>query len=406
MRSEAARNDAVDTVPLGDVNPARSRHAGRRSAVAVGRDRVVAGTADGAVRAFDRETLAPAFGDEGPGSVVALTPYAGGFVAGERGTAGGIRLYDAEGRRRWRHETATEVGAPSRDSRFYLPTVVDLATDGERLYAAARRYERDGEDRAFESCVYALAADGSVRWRYRADASPVSLSAREGRLAVAYNRCPGDHRRGLVVLDADEGAERWAWDPPAGGDRRVGDATLLADGAAVASHGDHRGYRIDRDGVRWSAALATPEPVGDERLYAYPNHVHATEAGVAFVTGNTYPEEGRETDGVHPDAHTVFGYGPDGERRWTATHGGFAGEVAADRDRVVVPAAQAFRVRDAEAHGCFVADLADGPLAEWSVEGVPTAVAADGETVATVEEPVVYHDEGVEHGAYRLRVRR
>jgi len=254
--------------------------------------------------------------------------------------------------------------------------------------------------------VYALAADGSVRWRYRADASPVSLSVRGDRVAVAYNRCPGDHRRGLVVLDAADGAERWSWDPPAGGDRRVGDVSLLPDGAAVASHADHRGYRVDRDGVRWSADLATTESVGDERLYAYPNHVHATERGVAFVTGNTYPEAGRETDGVHPDAHTVFGYDPAGRCRWTAAHGGFAGEVAAAGDRIVVPAAQAFRVRDAGSHGCFVADLVDGPRAERSVEGVPTAVATDDEAVATVEEPVVYHDEGVEHGAYRLHLRR
>ncbi len=402
---------ATATVSLGAVDPARSRHAGRRSAVCLDDDRVAVGTAEGSVHAFDRATLAPAFEAQGPGSVVALTPFAGGLAAGERGPEGGVRLYDADGTCRERLETADDVGAPARDSRFYLPYVAALTSDGDALFAAARRYERDGDERRFESCVYAIEPDGTVRWRYDADASPIALSVRDDRVAVAYNRCPArdeadGHEDGLVVLDAETGAERWTWDPPGDGGRRVGDVALLDDGAAVASHADYVGYRVDESGVRWTADLATPRAVGDERLYAYPNHVHATDRGVAFVTGNTYPSEGRETDGVHPDAHAVFGYGPDGQLRFRADHGGFAGEVAVDGDRFVVPAAQAFRVRDPSDHGWFVADLATGPVDERACEGVPTAVAVDGAAVAVVEEPVVYHDEGVEHGAYRLHLRR
>jgi outer membrane protein assembly factor BamB len=396
----------TETLPLGDVEPARSRHAGRRSAVCLAEDLIVVGDADGTVRGVDRETLGERFAVDGPGSVVALTPFAGGIAAGERGPDGGVRLLDDDGTTIRRYETATDVGGPARESRFYLPFVAALATDGETLFAAARRYERDGDDRTFESSVYAFAPDGTVRWRYAVDASPIALSARDGRVAVAYNRCPGEHRDGMVVLDAEQGSERWAWDPPGDSQRRVGDVSLLSEGAAVASHADYRGYRVDRDGVRWSTALATPAQVGDERLYAYPNHVHATDSGVAFVTGNTYPTEGRETERVHPDAHAVFGYTPDGERRWRADHGGFAGGVAGDGDRLVVPAAQAFRVRDESEHGGFVAELREGPLDTWSTEGVLTAVAADDGTVAGVEEPVVYHDEGVRYGTYRVHVRR
>jgi hypothetical protein len=34
---------------------------------------------------------------------------------------------------------------------------------------------------------------------------------------------------------------------------------------------------------------------------------------------------------------------------------------------------------------------------------VVTAAATDGETVAAIEEPVVYHDDGEKRGEYRLR---
>jgi outer membrane protein assembly factor BamB len=388
---------------LGDVAPARSRHAGRRSAVALAGERTVVGTADGAVRAFDADLTARWRADpDGDGSVVAAEPFDGGVAVGERGPAGAVRLYGRDGERRWRYETARELGPPAKESRFFLPFVADLAADGDRLYVAARRYERNGGERAFESAVYAFEPGGGLAWLYRTDASPIALDVRGDRLAVAYNRCPGDHRAGLVVLDAGTGRVRHTWDPPGDGQRRVGDVSLLADGAAVASHADYRGYRLADGAERWRAELAVPTTVGDERLYAYPNHVHATTAGTVFVTGNSYPTEGRETEGLHPAEHTAFGYGPDGERRWTADVGGFAGGIGTDGDRIAVPGAQQFRTRDPEAHGLRLFDAVDGPLAAVRTEGVVTAAALADGAAAAVEEPVVYHDEGVERGGYRL----
>jgi outer membrane protein assembly factor BamB len=394
---------------LGPADPAGSRHRGRRSAVALADEYVVAGTADGAVRAFDRGTLAEAWRRDGDGgSVVSAVTLSGGLAVGERGPEGTIRAYENDGTLRWRYETAGDVGDPQKDTRFFLPFVASLAAAGDRLYAAARRYERhgdrpEGERRRFESTVYAFEGDGTVAWRYRTDASPISLDARGGRVAVAYNRCPGDHQRGLVVLDAGDGRERWAWDPGTRGQRRVGDVSLLAEGAVVTSHGDYRGYALAGSGdVRWRADLATPRAVDGETVYAYPNHVHAAAGGAVFVTGNTYPEEGRETDARHPGEHTAFGYGPEGERRWTAPVGGFANGIGAAGSTVAVPCAQNFRRRDPGTHACRLFDVRDGGRETVGTDGLVTAAATDGRTVAAVEEPVVYHDEGTEHGSYRV----
>ncbi|MFB6157927.1 MAG: PQQ-binding-like beta-propeller repeat protein, partial [Haloferacaceae archaeon] len=339
-------------------------------------------------------------------ALVAATPFADGVAVGERGPAGTVRLHDAAtGAIRWRHATAAEVGEPARDARFQLPFVASLDAADGRLFAAARRYERGDDGRTFESAVYAFDADGTVAWTVRADASPIAVDADADRVAVAYNRCPGDHDHGLVVLDAATGDERWRWDPGNAGQRRVGDVSLVGGGAVVASHGDYRGYRLDAGGdVRWRVDLATPTAVGDETLYAYPNHVHATDAGAVFVTGNSYPEEGRETDGLHPDEHSAFGHAPDGTRRWRAPVEGFAGGVGADGDRVAVPGAQHFRRRDPDAHGLRTVDAREGPRDEVATDGVVTAAAVAGDRVAAVEEPVVYHDEGVERGAYRLHL--
>ncbi|MFB6296966.1 MAG: PQQ-binding-like beta-propeller repeat protein [Salinirussus sp.] len=393
-------------VDLGTVDPARTRHAGRRSAVALTDELVVAGTADGTVRAFERpgarERWRAGSADDGA-AVVSLEPFDGGVAVGERGPDGGVRVHDAgTGRRRFRYATAADVGGPQRESRFFRPFVVDLAADSGRLYAAARRSERDGDERSFTSVVSAVEPDGSVAWRFRADASPTALDCRDGDLAVAYNRCPGDHDRGLVVLDAATGTERWSWDP-GGDERRVGDVSLLADGAVVASHADYRGYALDAGGtVRWRVDLATPRAVGDETLYAYPNHVHATGAGTVFVTGNTYPAEGRETASLHPDEHTAFGCAPDGDPVWTAPVGGFANELGTDGERVAVPGAQHFRTRDSGVHGLALFGTAGGPRASRETDGIVTAVGLDARSFAAVEEPVVYHDEGTERGEYRL----
>jgi len=407
MTTRSARE--FRTVELGDVDPARTRHGGRRSAVALTGGAVVVGTASGTVDAYDRQSLSerwradPVGSETDAGSVVSAVPFEGAVAVGERGPAGAIRLYDVDtGGMRWRYETAADVGEPQRSSRFFLPFVVDLVA-GDRLYAAARRYERDGDRCRFSSVVYAFEPDGEVAWTCEADASPIALDLCGRHLAVAYNRCPGDHDHGLVVLDAETGATRWRWDPGTDGGRRVGDVSLLDDGAVVASHGDYRGYHLGSGGEkRWCADLAGPTAVGDEVLYAYPNHAHATADGVVFVTGNTYPTEGRETESLHPDEHTAFGYTPAGERAWSASVGGFAGEVGTDGNRVAVPGAQHFRARDADRHGLRVFDATTGSQGTIDTAGVVTAADLDGETVGAVEEPVVYHDDGVERGAYRL----
>jgi outer membrane protein assembly factor BamB len=396
------------TADLGSVAPAGSRQLGRRSAVGLTEEAVVVGTADGEVRSYDRSTLDRRWRAEATddgASVSAVVSFAGGVAVGERGPEGAVRAYDADGTLRWRYATASDVGPPQKETRFYLPFVAAAATGGGRLYAASRRYERDGDDRTFTSVVYAFDATGDVVWTHETDASPIALDARDDRVAVVYNRCPGTHRPGLVVLDAETGGVRYDWDPEGEGDRRVGDVSLVEDGAVVASHADYCGYRVRDDGtVAWRAELATPTEVGDERLYAYPNHVRATDHAAVFVTGNTYPTEGRETDSLHPDEHTAFGYAADGERAWSAAVSGFAGELAADGDRVAVPGAQHFRTRNADAHGLRVFDALYGPLADFETNGVVTAAALDDETVAAVEEPVAYHDEDRERGAYRLLV--
>ena len=394
-------------IGLGEVPPARSRHAGKRSAVTLSEELVVTGTATGDVVAHDRTTLDERWRAETETemtSVVAAEPFVDGVAVGERSSDGTIRFYDGKtGELRWQYATATDLGAPQRSSRFFLPFVAAIETDGDRLYVAARRYERDGESRSFTSVVYALDETGDIIWTHDTDASPIGLDVECHRLAVAYNRCPGTHQHGVVVLDPETGAVRYQWDPGTDGQRRVGDVSLVEDGVVVASHGDYCGYRL-RDGgaEQWCVDLGTPAVVDDETVYAYPNHVHATANGAVFVTGNTYSTAGRETTSLHPREHTALGYAPDGECVWTASVGGFASELGVEGDRVAVPGAQHFRTRDAEVHGLRVFGTGTGPGATLETEGIVTAVALDAESFVAVEEPVVYHDEGERRGAYRL----
>ncbi|RXK51405.1 PQQ-binding-like beta-propeller repeat protein [Halorientalis pallida] len=397
------------TASLGEIEPAGSRHLGKRSAVALAGDTVLVGTGSGDLRAFDRD-LRPNWTDSGSetcdGRLVSIDTFEGTAIVGERGPSGAVRCHGLNsGDLQWRYETATDVGDPQEETRFLLPFVADVVAGDERVYVAARRYERCDDGRTFHSVVYAFDPDGTVAWRYRADASPISLAVRDSRVAVAYNRCPGDHQCGLVVLDRESGDERTTWDPGTDGGRRVGDVSLLDDGIVVASHGDYCGYLLNDDGShRWCVPLATPETVDGERVYAYPNHVHATSAGAVFVTGNTYPEEGRETEARHPNEHTAVGVTLDGEGAWREPVGGFATGIGTAGGRVAVPSAQHFRDRDAAGHGLEVFEVADGSVSTRDADGVLTAAALDGERVVAIEEPVAYHDENDVRGEYRLLV--
>lgn len=402
---------------LGTVDPAGSRQRGRRSSVTMVDETTVAGTHDGTLIAYEGSSDDRTWRTDAGESVVTLagSERAGLVVAGTRGPDGWVRAFDAgTGDERWSYRAAGDVGDPQKDTRFFLPFVVDAriaVVDGQpRAFVAGRRYERRQTDeegdaeRHFESVVYAFESDGTVAWRYAADASTISLDANSERVAVGYNRCPGGHQCGLVVLDASDGELQATWDPGTDGQRRVGDVSLVSDGVAVASHGDYRGYLLGRDGaVRWGIDLGTPTSVDGERLYAYPNHVHATGEGVLFVTGNTYPEEGREAEGRHPSEHTVTGFDREGTQRWSSSVGGWVTGVGTDGSLVATPVAQHFRDRDPAVHGLRVFDVADGQVAHRQTDGIVTAGDVSGERVAGVEEPVVYHDEGRQHGAYRLQ---
>ncbi|NEU58217.1 transcriptional regulator [Halorussus sp. MSC15.2] len=440
--------DRSVSVGLGEATARGSRQQWRRSSVtALGDGGFAVGTADGTIRSLDADGR-ERWRAPGEEMAVALTEFAGGertdgsrtssdrrsdggVAVGTRGDRGRIRLLDGDGSERWRYDTADDLGGPAKESLFWYPFVVDMVADGPvegddasdgtaegRLYVAARRYERDGDERVWNSAVYAFGPDGGVRWRYETDASPIALSLgdrqsssddddRAKRLAVAYNRCGGDHDRGLVVLDAESGTPVSDWDPETDGERRVGDASLSGGVVAAASHGDYRGYALDAERAeqRWAADLGVEREVGEETLYAYPNHVHLADEVALFVTGNTFPEEGREAEGRHPNEHTIAALGREGgERLWTAPVGGFVAELSASDGRVAVPCAQHFRDRDAEAHALRVFDAREGPAREVAAEGIVTAAALSGDRVAFVEEPVEYHDEGEVRGEYRLRI--
>ncbi|WP_408959179.1 PQQ-binding-like beta-propeller repeat protein [Natrinema sp. 74] len=439
--SETVPDDDHETsfrsAPLGEIEPARSRHMWTRSAVCVAEssDLVVTGEWDGTVTARDADSLETRWTVDHPDHAVGIASLEGGsdptddgdeaatiIVAG-RGETGTIAAYDAEtGDRRWRYDTADDVGDPTEDTIFYLPYVVALevgtdADGNDRLYAAARRYERDGEIRQWHSTVYAFDADGSVRWTYGTDASPIALDCRADgeRLAVGYNRCMGNHDTGLVVLETGGattespqtggGDLAWTWDPGTEGDRRVGDVSFDGETIAVSSHGDKRGYLLGPGGAeRWSVDLAVETEIDGETLYAYPNHAYANDGRVAFVTGNTYAVESRETEHRHPNEHRIATFDADGELLWDDEVRGFVHGLAADGDRLVAPCAQNFRVRDPDTHTVRRFDLASGAASRERVDGIATAAAAGHSTVAAIEEPVQYHDEGRTRGQYALHV--
>ncbi|SFC10098.1 Outer membrane protein assembly factor BamB, contains PQQ-like beta-propeller repeat [Halobiforma haloterrestris] len=404
---------------LGDIEPARTRHMRTRSAVRVSDEGIFAGTRDGTVTAYGRDSLEPQWSATHPGRPVGIATLEGAdertvIVAG-RGERGAIVAYDAEtGDSRWRYDAAEDVGDPADTGVFALPYVVALESDGDGgLYAAARRYERDGDERRWESVVYAFGADGTVRWRYGTDASPIAidLDTAEGadRVAVAYNRCPGRHDNGLVVLGAETGDLAWTWDPGTDGERRVGDVSLEGGRAAVASHGDKRGYLLESGGAeRWRVDLAVETEIGAETLYAYPNHACLADGTVAFATGNTYAEEGRGTEHRHPNEHRLAVVDAEtGDPLWDADLGGFVNGLASDDGTLVAPCAQNFRVRDPDTHAVRWFDLeseSGGAAGTERFDGIAAAAAIHDGTIAAIEEPVEYHDEGETRGEYALHV--
>ncbi len=398
---------------LGDIESARSRHMWSRSAVHMIGDVVVAGRWNGTVTAFEADSLEPRWSVDDPDHAVGIATLERGspgrpdrVVVAGRGERGTVGAYDLEtGESCWRYETAADIGEPTDDNVFSLPYVVALETDGDGLYAATRRYERDGESRRWNSAVLAFDSEGTVRWRYETDASPIALELNESgeRLAVGYNRCAGEHDNGLVVLEAATGDLAWTWDPGTEGDRRVGDISFDAGRLAVASHGDKRGYLLESSGAeRWRVDLATETEIDGERLYAYQNHAYANDGRVAFLTGNTYAVENRETESCHPNEHRIAVFDDDGRPLWDDALCGFVHDLATDGSRVVVPCAQNFRIREPETHAVRRFDLESGPLEIDRLEGIATAAAVEGGTIAAIEEPVTYHDEGLTRGEYAL----
>lgn len=405
-QADPEQNTAAQ-VSLPELEPRRSRQQWARSSLAAIDGGVVVGTGHGRVRAIDPDGTERWRCDLGE-MVVSLEPTAGDAVlAGMRGETARIALLDAAtGAVRWQYDLAEDLGHATEETLFYYPMTADLASDpaGGRTYAAARRYERPEGDRRFESVVYAFEPDGTLAWRYEADASPIGLARRDDRLAVAYNRCSGDHRSGLVVLDANSGTERLRWDPPADGDRRIGDVALDSGGVVAASHTDYRGYALDERGCeRWAVDLGTPTDVGGETVYTYPTRVVGDADGTYFITGNTFPAAGRATDARHPREHTLVAV-EGGEVDWTAPVGGWAGDLAADGGGLAVACAQHFRDRDPATHALRAFDQETGAVREWALDGIGAVVARVGDRIAILEEPIEYHDEGEVRGTHRLHL--
>lgn len=453
-----------DARSLGDLSPASSRHNWARSAVALGDETVFAG-GDGELTAVSTTTNRELWACELPGYVVSLAASERSLAVGTRGADAVVTGLDpATGERQYSYAVTEDVGTATRDSLLAQPYVVDVVQHGATTIAAVRRYEREGEDRSWESVVLAFDDTGAVQWRHHAPASPIALDVAaagdlavashddrpgadgrlgdrdgaDGRLgdrdgaaghvAVAYNRRPDPGGHGVVVLDVESGARAWSWDPGTEGDRRVGDVAFVdaafgdgepaaeesVDGEsavdepagaalAVASHGDHHGWLLDAGGgERWRVDLASARAVDGERVYAYPTHVCAVDDAVVFVTGNTFAESTRDPDARHPREHTAFAVDDAGEVAWTHDVEGFARGVDASAGTVVVPSAQHFRDRSADTHAVHTFDGRDGHRTTRPVAGIAAAVAVDGGTLAVVEEPVAYHDEDETRGAFRL----
>ena len=415
--------DPAVTVELPELTPRSTRQQWTRSVLASFDSEesedvptFLVGTGHGVVRAVDDDGTELWAVDLG-GMAVALEPTLVNdepvVLVGTRGETAVLALLDAiEGTVRWSHDLEADLGSATKETLFCYPMTVDLAsdatasgTDGDRLYAAARRYERDGDDRLFESRVYAFDPDGDIAWSYDTDASPIALDRRDDRVAVAYNRCHGDHQCGLVVLDAADGDLDHTWDPGTDGGRRVGDVALDDEGVVLASHGDYRGYALDRTGrERWQVDLGRPVD-SDDTVYTYPNHVMGDDDHALFVTGNTFPEEGRDTDERHPNEHSLAVVDREtGDTCRTLAVDGWLGGQDRMGDDLALAVGQHFRDRDPETHCLRLLAPDSGGNRRFGTDGIAVAVAVHDDRIAVLEEPIAYHDEDDHRGAHRLHV--
>ena len=390
---------------LGEIEPAGSRQNWRRSAVAVADDRVVAGSADGTISAFHADGTPQWSVSDGPDTpIVSLSVTDELVIAGHRGPEGRVRVLSAEtGTVQWEYVTAEDVGSPTDETLFAQPYVVDSARTDDLLVVASRRFDRDGSDRQWSSVVYGFELDGSLRWAFDAERSVTGFDIGSGVVAIGYNRCPADDD-GLVVLEKATGEQRFSWTPEMDGDRAVGDVAVTDAGIAVASHADKYGYLLDWDGNEsWSVNLGGEHSVEGETIYSYPNHVAVSDGTAIFVTGNTFAAETRDPAHEHPAEHTTVSVELEsGEFQWKYHHGGFARKIATGGSLVAVPSAQQFRIRTADTHQIHLLDITTGASGSVSVAGIPAALDFDGRALAAIEEPIEYHDEGIEHGTYQL----
>lgn len=391
-------------VALGDAPALRTRGTWRRSTVNADDGRVYVGSYGGRVRALTGEVDVVWTADVG-GMAVTSSLTDDHLVVGCRGEDGAVTCLDREsGDVIWRYSCRDDVGEASKDSLFYLPFVVDVEAIGDRTYAAVRRYTRDGDDRSFHSMVYCFTVEGEAVWRRSTDASPVAVDVSSERLAVAFNRCPGEDVDGVVVYDGDSGSRVLAWNPQGDGERRVGDVSLAAGGFHAASHVDHRGYRVDLDGdVSWRVDLGCPLEDAGDTVYSYPTLARELDRGALYATGNTFPVDGRDTDGRHPGEHTLTRVDGDGVVVWSRQLPGWIPDVEVAGGRVYAASAQHFRDPSPDSHGVHVFDVEEGYIESISTDGVPTALAGDRGRLYVVEEPVEYHDGEEVHGVYGLR---
>lgn len=343
----------------------------RRSAprLAVAGALVVVARRDGTVTAFEDDTLEPRWTISTPGRIREIDVLEDvAVVATDREGTATIAAYAlADGRRRWRYDVPD-----SAEDGSGAPRVVALESDTrDRSYAAVRRVGDGGRS----GTVLAFDRDGRVRWRYGTDASPVALDAAErgDRLAVGYDRCPGAHDNGLVVLGTDAGELAWTWDPGTAGDRRVSDVSFDGDAVAVASCGDGRGYLLEDGGAeRWRVVLGTETAV--------PTRAYAHDGRAAFVTETAARRE--------PD-HRITTFHGEASPLWTAPGRGSVDGLATDGDVLVVLCSG---VSNVETRSVRRFGLETGSVEAVGLEGDVTAAAIGRGTIAMIERSRSFRD--------------